>query len=91
MSLYTKRGRPLQVSNDTVYSKSGKVVGRVSGGKVYGKDGHYVGTIDGDRLVYRSTDGAGRGSPFAAGNMGGSGIANAAGAAIWGDEPDIPD
>jgi len=91
MSLYTKNGRPLQVSGDIVYSRSGKVIGRIKGDKVYGTDGHYVGTITGDRLVYRSTDSAGISSPFAAANHAGSAQANSAGSAIWGDEPDIPD
>lgn len=45
MSLYTKDGRPLQVSGDKVYSRSGTVVGRIKGSKVYGSDGRYVGTI----------------------------------------------
>ena len=56
MGLYTKDGRPLQVSGETVYSPSGQPVGRIRGCKVFGTDGRYVGTIVGDRLVYRSTD-----------------------------------
>lgn len=91
MDLYTKDGRPLQVSGSTVYSGSGTVVGRIKGGKVYGTDGRYVGTIAGDRLVYRSTDRATISSPFAAANRAGSARANRAGSAIWGDEPDTPD
>ena len=91
MELYTKDGRPLQVSGDKVYSRSGKVVGRIKGDKVYGTDGHYIGTITSGRLVYRSTDSAGVSSPFSAANRGGSARANRAGSAIWGDEPDIPD
>jgi len=91
MALYTRNGRPLQVSGNTVYSRSGAVVGRIDGNKVYGTDGRYVGTIDGDRLVYRSTDSAGIRSSFVAANRAGSAQANAAGSAIWGDEPDIPD
>jgi hypothetical protein len=91
MNLYTKNGRPLQVSGDKVYSRSGKVVGRIKGKKVYGTDGHYVGTIVNDRLVYRSTDSAGIGSPFAAANLAGSARSNRAVSAIWGDEPNIPD
>lgn len=90
MDLYTKNGRPLQVSGETVYSRSGTVVGRIRGNKVYGTDGRYVGTITGDRLVYRSTDSAGIGSSFAAANRAGSAKANRAGSAVWGDEPDIP-
>ena len=91
MDLYTKNGKPLQVSGDIVYSRSGQVVGRIKGDKVYGTDGRYVGTIDGDRLVYRSTQSAGISSPFSVANRAGSARANRAGSAIWGDEPDIPD
>jgi hypothetical protein len=47
MDLYTKNGRALQVSGETVYRSSGTVVGRISGKKVYGTDGRYVGTITG--------------------------------------------
>lgn len=91
MALYTKNGRPLQVSGDTVFSRSGRVVGRIRNEKVYGPNGRYVGTITGGRLVYRSTDSATIGSPFSAANRAGSGMANAAGSGLWGDEPDIPD
>jgi len=91
MDLYTKDGRPLQVSGETVYSRSGEPVGRIRGTKVFGTDGRYVGTIVGDRLVYRSTDTASIGSPFAAANRAGSARADRAGSAIWGEEPDIPD
>jgi hypothetical protein len=90
MDLYTKDGRPLQVSGETVYSRSGQPVGRIRGSKVFGTDGRYVGTIVGDRLVYRSTDSAAIGSPFAAANRAGTARANRAGSAIWGDEPNIP-
>lgn len=89
--MYTKNGRPLQVSGDTVYSRSGKAVGRIKGTKVFGPNGRYVGTIVGDRLVYRSTDSASISSPFATANRAGSAKANHAGSAIWGDEPEIPD
>ena len=91
MNLYTKNGRPLQVSGDKVYSKSGVVVGKIKGQKVYGINGHYVGTIVGDRLVYRSTDSATIGSPFASANRAGTARANRAGSAMWGEEPNIPD
>ncbi len=91
MDLYTKNGRPLQVSGETVYSRSGTVIGRIRGKKVYGTDGRYVGTITGDRLVYRSTDSASVSSPFSAANRAGSARANRAGSAVWGDEPEIPD
>lgn len=91
MDLYTKNGRPLQVSGSTVYSRSGQVVGRINGEKVFGADGRYVGTITNDRLVYRSTDSAAIDSPFSSANHAGTARANSAGTAIWGDEPDIPD
>jgi hypothetical protein len=91
MDLYTKNGRPLQVSGDKVYSRSGTIVGRIKGEKVYGTDGRYVGTVVGDRLVYRSTQSATVRSPFSAANRGGSARADHAGSGIWGDEPDIPD
>jgi len=91
MNLYTKNGRPLQVSGEIVYSKSGKVIGRIKGKKVYGTNGRYVGTIAGDRLVSRSTDSSTVISSFTASNRSGIAKANRASAAIWGDEPDIPD
>lgn len=53
MSQYTKDGRPLQVSGDLDYSRSGEPVGRISGKCVCGTDGRYVGTIVGEGLVYR--------------------------------------
>jgi hypothetical protein len=57
-SLYTRNGRPLQVSGSNLYSRSGTYVGRISGSKVYDPSGRYAGTIVGDRVVYRSTDSA---------------------------------
>jgi hypothetical protein len=91
MDLYTRDGKPLQVSGTTVYSSSGRVVGRISGNRVFGADGRYVGTIVGDRLVHRSTDNANTGASFSAADRIGSARASRVGAAIWGDEPDIPD
>ena len=91
MDLYTKNGRPLQVQGDNVYSRSGRIVGRIKGDKVYGTDGRYVGTIANDRLVYRSTHSASISSPFSAANRAGAARANCAGSAMWGDKPDIPD
>ena len=79
MDLYTKNGRPLQVSDSTVYSRSGRLVGRIKSEKVFGADGRYVGTIVGDRLVYRSTHSASIGSPFAAANRARTAGANRAG------------
>jgi len=89
--MYTKNGRPLQVSGQNVYSRSGQIVGRIKGDKVFGTDGRYVGTIVGDRLVYRSSQSASRGSSFSAANRVGSAKANRVGSAIMGEEPDIPD
>jgi hypothetical protein len=91
MDLYTKNGRPLQVSGTTIYSHAGKVVGRIQQDTVYATDGHYIGTIVGDRLVHRSTDRARISSSFSAGNHVGSAHANRVAAALWGEEPAIPD
>jgi hypothetical protein len=91
MDLYTKNGKPLQVSGDKVYSPSGQTVGRIRDNKVFGPDGRYVGTIVGDRLVYRSTHSGHISSPFAAGNRGGTGRGHRGASGIWGEEPDIPD
>lgn len=91
MDLYTKNGKPLQVSGDMVYSRSGTVVGRIKGDKVYGTEGRYVGTIVNDRLVYRSTDSSTISSSFSAPNKVGTVKADRAGSAIWGEEPNVPD
>jgi hypothetical protein len=91
MGLYTKNGRPLQVSNDKVYSRSGKIVGKIRNEKVYNTNGRYVGTIVGNRLIYRSTQNATVSSSFSAANRIGSLRAKAAGSALWGGEPNIPD
>lgn len=91
MNLYTKNGRPFQVSGNTVYSRSGKHIGHISNGKVYDPSGRYAGTIDGDRVVYRSIDSATISSPTIAGPSVGSAAASAVGSAIWGDEPNFPD
>lgn len=91
MSLYTKMGRPLNVIGDKVYSRSGKIVGRIIGEKVYGTNGRYVGTIVGSRLVYRSTHSATVKSSFSGSNRSGIGKSNKGAVSIWGDEPNIPD
>lgn len=91
MNLYTKNGRPLQVSGSKVYSRSGRIVGRIKNDRVFGTDGRYIGTIVRDRLVYRSTHSARISSPFAAANRAGTARANRAASAMWGEEPDIPD
>lgn len=89
--LYTKNGRPLQRRGDDLFSRSGKQVGRIRARKVYGPDGRYAGTIDGDRVVYRSTDSAEVSSPYAPTQSAGTASANAAGSALWGDEPSFAD
>jgi len=89
--LYTKEGRPLKVSSDDLFSRSGKHVARIRNGKAYGPDGRYVGTIVGDRLIYRSTNSASSSSAFAPRTHAGHASANRAGTAAWGDEPPIPD
>jgi hypothetical protein len=78
MALLTKNGRALQVSGDLVYSRSGKVVGRINGQKVSGANGRYVGTIINDRLVHRSTDNAVIGSSSSGANRTGFAMANRA-------------
>jgi hypothetical protein len=89
--LYTKNGRPLQRSGDSLYSKSGVYLGRISGDKVYSANGRYAGTIDGDRVCYRTTDSATLGTISTSANMAGTAAANMAGSALWGDEPPFPD
>ena len=89
--IYTKEGRPLKVSGDDLIARSGKHVARLRGSKAYGPDGRYVGTVVNDRLIYRSTDSASLGSPFAARASAGHASANHAATAAWGDEPPIPD
>jgi hypothetical protein len=91
MDLYTKNGKPLQVSGNIVYSRSGIVVGRIDRNKVFGTNGRYVGTIVNDRLVYRSTDSASIKPVFSASNKDSTGKANHGGSGIWGEEPNIPD
>jgi hypothetical protein len=81
MDLYTKNGKPLDVSGDTAYSRSGAVVGKISGDRVFGADGRYVGGIVGDRLVYSSTESAVIGSSFSAANQAGSARASRAASA----------
>lgn len=89
--MYTKDGKPLQVSGDIVYSGSGRVVGKIKGTKVFGPNGQYVGSVVNDRLVFRSTDSAAISSPFAVADRAGTARANRAASAMWGDEPVIPD
>ena len=89
--MYTKEGRPLKVSGADLFSRSGTHVARIRGDKAYGPDGRYVGTIVGDRLIYRSTNSASIGSPFAPRASVGHASANRVATAAWGDEPPIAD
>jgi hypothetical protein len=90
--LYTKEGRPLKVSGDDLFARSGEHVARLRGGKAYGPDGRYVGTVvNDDRLIFRSTDSASVSSPFAPRAVVGHATANRVATAAWGDEPPIPD
>lgn len=90
--IYTKNGRPLKVSRQDLFSRSGKHVARMRDGKAYGPDGRYVGTIvNDDRLIYRTTNSASISSPFAPRASAGHAYANHAATAAWGEEPPIPD
>ena len=89
--MYTKNGRPLQVSGTTYYSRSGQVVGRLRDDKLFGRDGRYVATVDGERLVYRSADSARIAPAFRAANRAARAMSNCARSSVRGDEPAIPD
>ena len=82
MNLYTKNGRPLQVSGKSLFSRSGTYLGRISNGRVYDPSGRYVGTICGDRVVYRSSDSATISSPSISANRAGSAAAKTVASAI---------
>jgi hypothetical protein len=90
-TIYTKEGRPLRLSGDDLFSRSGKHVGRVRSGKAYGPDGRYVGTVVGDRLIYRSTHSVTISSPYAPRASAGHASAKRPATATWGEEPPIPD
>jgi hypothetical protein len=91
-NLYTKNGQPLQQQGDDVFSLSGRHIGRIHGDKVYGPDGRYAGTIDSGRVVYRSPDSASSVGTFdRSKDIPEAVSARIAGAAMWGDEPDLPD
>jgi hypothetical protein len=89
--IYTKNGRPLKVSGNDLFARSGKHVARLRGGKAYGPDGKYVGTVVGDRLIYRSTDSASSSSPFVLRTNLGHASANRLATGVWGDEPPLAD
>lgn len=90
-SLFTKNGKPLQVHDIYVYSRSGKFVGHINGDKVFGSDGHYIGTIEGNRLFYRSPYRSHISSPICMANRVGIADAHAPASALWGEEPNIND
>jgi hypothetical protein len=89
--IYTKDGRPLHQSGDNLFSNSGKHVARLRGKKAFNPQGQYVGTLVNNRLIYRSTDSATVGSPFATSAHAGHASAHSAGTAAWGEEPPIPE
>jgi hypothetical protein len=87
-TLYTKKGKPLTVSGDYVYDRSGRHLGRRRGNKIYGPDGRYRATIVRNTAVYRSVDSAGVSGSYAApANRVGTAAASRVGSAIQGDEP----
>lgn len=90
-TIYTKDGRPLSRSGDDLFSRSGEHVARLRRDKAFDSNGRYVGTLVSNRLIYRSTQSAAVGPPFAKRSRAGTASANAAGSALWGDEPPIPD
>lgn len=91
--LYTKNGRPLRRSGDTLFARLETYVGKIKGDFVFVFDpsGRYPGTIVGDRVVYRSTHSARISSPSVSANRGRSGRGNRGASGMWGDEPPFPD
>ncbi|KAF1039355.1 MAG: hypothetical protein GAK35_03674 [Herbaspirillum frisingense] len=89
MSLYTKNGKPLHISNNIVYSKSGDPVGKLRGARVHDIDGAYVGTVVGDRLVHRAGHAASKAAPFSGARRVKGGSSGAGRAILAGKEPDI--
>ena len=85
--LYTKHGRPLIVSGDDVFDKSGLQVGRRRGAMIFAPDGRYAGTIVGDTVVYRWAHRGYRGMPFAQQQRPASTERNRLGSTISGGEP----
>lgn len=89
--LYTRSGRLLQRSGDSLHSRSGLYLGQLRNGKVFDPDGRYCGTIVGDRVVYRTIDSANSITASVASPCPASVVANRTGAAIWGVEPPFVD
>jgi hypothetical protein len=86
--LYTKEGRALTVDDDDLISRAGHVA-RLRDGYAFAPDGRYVGTVVGDRLIYRRSDSARRGSPYARRATAGHAYADRAPSGAYGDEPPI--
>lgn len=89
--IYTKSGRPLKAAGRDLFARSGQQVARLRQDRAFGPDGRYVGTLVGDRLVYRRTHSARINSPFAPRRRARFAAMNRARAALWGEEPPIPD
>lgn len=90
-TIFTKEGRPLRRYGDDLFSESGTHVAKLKGDKAYRREGEYLGALVRNRLIYRSTDSAGVGSPFARRVGTPSAAARSAAIADWGDEAPIPD
>jgi len=64
MIYYSKLGLPYRESQNRLFDKSGRQVGKISGRKVFRRNGKYAATIVGNRLVYLSSDSRATSSPF---------------------------
>jgi hypothetical protein len=84
-------GAAASQAGDDLFSRSGEHVAKLKGKKAYNPQGRYVGTLTSGRLIYRSTDSAAISSPFVRMASVGRATASAAGSALWGDGPPIPD
>lgn len=91
MDLYTKNGRPLQLSGDQLFAQSGAYLGRLRNERVYDPSGRYAGTLVGNRIVYRATDSATISSPSIATPRIPTARINAIPSAMLGDEPPFVD
>lgn len=89
--LYTRNGRPLQLTGDQLHSRSGHYLGHVRHGKAFDPTGRYCGTVIGNRVVYRSIDSASTSSPTTAADRTASTRANQARSSLWGHEPPFED
>ncbi len=91
MDLYTKNGRPLQLSGDQLFAQSGAYLGRLRNGRVYDPSGRYAGTLVGNRIVHRATDSTTISSPSVAVPRVAVARVNAVPSALLGDEPPFVD